>query len=276
MYQTASISVNRASVVFATVDSYVTALRDVSLTVPAGQFVSIVGPSGSGKSTLLRAVGGLVAPGRGDIRVGEMGADEARRARLVSFVFQQPVLLPWYNARQNVELPLRLAHWSAAQRRATAEHFLGLVGLEQFAGAYPWQLSGGMQQRVAIARALSFAPTVLLMDEPFGALDEITRERLNIELLRIWAALRTTVLFVTHSLTEAAFLADRVIVFSAQPGQVIADLRIDLPRPRTIELLSEPMFLERVSMLRQHLHRSYTHHAPLGSASSGYGYYEGE
>jgi NitT/TauT family transport system ATP-binding protein len=259
MQHTADIAINHLSVLFPSGDSTLTALHDVSLTIGAGQFVVVVGPSGCGKSTLLRAVGGLVAPAGGSITVGGLNPDEARLSRRVSFVFQQPVLLPWYTVRQNVELPLKLFGWSRSQRRTAAAEYLDLVGLGDFAGAYPHQLSGGMQQRVAIARALSFEPAVLLMDEPFGALDEITRERLNSELLHIWSSINATVLFVTHSLSEAAFLADRVLVLSAQPGRLISDTPVNLPRPRTPDMPTHPDFLRVVAHLRQYLYHSYRH-----------------
>ncbi len=257
MQQNADILLNQLGMVFAADTGPVEALHDISLTVNAGAFVAVVGPSGCGKSTLLRLAGGLLAPTSGSVQVGTMDAEQARLARKVSFVFQQPVLLPWYTAQQNVELPLKLFGLAAGQRRAAAQHMLQLVGLHDFARAYPHQLSGGMQQRVAIARALAFEPAVLLLDEPFGALDEITRERLNSELLQIWASTRPTVLFVTHSLTEAAFLADRVLILSAQPGHLVADVAIDLPRPRTVELLVEDAFLQCVAGLRRQLHQSF-------------------
>jgi NitT/TauT family transport system ATP-binding protein len=259
MQHTADIVINHLSVVFPSSDSTVTALHDVSLSIDAGQFAVVIGPSGCGKSTLLRTVGGLIAPHSGSIRVGGVTPDHARHARLVSFVFQQPVLLPWYTARQNVELPLRIFGWTRQRRRETADYYLALVGLGRFADTYPHQLSGGMQQRVAIARALSFEPAVLLMDEPFGALDEITRERLNSELLHIWSTIKATVLFVTHSLNEAAFLADRVLVLSAQPGRLVADASVNLPRPRSTAMLGQTGFLSIVASLRQHLHQSYRH-----------------
>lgn len=189
--------------------------------------------------------------------MGGVSSEQARLARLVSFVFQQPVLLPWHTARQNVELPLRLFGWATQRRTEAARQALDVVGLTQFADAYPHQLSGGMQQRVAIARALVFEPAVLLMDEPFGALDEITRERLNSELLHIWSSIKATVLFVTHALTEAVFLADRVVVFSARPGRTVADMPIRLPRPRTMDLLEQPDFLHYVATIRHHLNRGY-------------------
>lgn len=254
----ADIVIDQMSMTFPTAAGAVTALQNVSATVSAGEFVVVVGPSGCGKSTLLRLVGGLIAPTQGSIRVGGVAPEQARLAREISFVFQQPVLLPWYTAQQNVELPLHLFGWSSQQRRTAAQHFLHVVGLSQFADAYPNQLSGGMQQRVAIARALSFEPAVLLMDEPFGALDEITRERLNSELLHIWSNINATVLFVTHSLIEAVFLADRVLVFSARPGRMVSDVHIPLSRPRTIDLLEQDSFLQSVATLRQHLHQGYT------------------
>jgi NitT/TauT family transport system ATP-binding protein len=257
MQHTADIAIEHLRVTFPTASGPLVALHDISCSAQAGEFVALVGPSGCGKSTLLRAVGGLIAPDAGSITIGGQSPEQARLARLVSFVFQQPVLLPWNTARQNVELPLRLAGWDRQRRREAAHYFLDLVGLSRFVDAYPHQLSGGMQQRVAIARALSFEPAVLLMDEPFGALDEITRERLNVELLHIWSQRRVTVLFVTHSLSEAAFLADRVIVLSAQPGRVIADNEMRLPRPRSADLLADTDFLARVAMLRQQLNRSY-------------------
>jgi NitT/TauT family transport system ATP-binding protein len=257
MQHTAEINIDSLTITFSTSYGPIVALQDVSCSIGAGQFVALVGPSGSGKSTLLRAVGGLNHPSSGSIDVGGMTPDQARLARLVSFVFQQPVLLPWKTAQQNVELPLELFGWNRKQRAEAARHFLDVVGLIRFASSYPHQLSGGMQQRVAIARALSFEPSVLLMDEPFGALDEITRERMNVELLHIWSKIGATVIFVTHSLSEAAFLADRVIVLSAHPGRLIADTLIDIARPRSSDLLETTGFLERVAHLRHHLNQSY-------------------
>jgi NitT/TauT family transport system ATP-binding protein len=257
----AHIAIEHAGVTFATSYGSITALRDISLHVQAGEFVAVVGPSGCGKSTLLRAVGGLVAASTGSIHVQGMHPEQARLARMVSFVFQQPVLLPWYTARQNVALPLKLFGQRRQQRHEAAMRCLHLVGLSQFASAYPFQLSGGMQQRVALARALAFEPAVLLMDEPFSALDEITREHLNTELLRIWSSTPATVLFVTHSLTEAAFLADRVVMLSRQPGHIIADIPIGFARPRIADLLGQNDFLHCVADLRQRLIAS-THTQP--------------
>jgi NitT/TauT family transport system ATP-binding protein len=257
--QSADIVIQNMQVTFSTADGSLVALRDISLSIAAGQFVVVVGPSGCGKSTLLRVLGGLIAPTSGSVRVGDSSTEQARQARQVSFVFQQPVLLPWYTAQQNVELPLKLFGWPAQQRQEAARAYLDLVGLSRFAVAYPHQLSGGMQQRVAIARALSFEPAVLLMDEPFGALDEITREHLNSELLHIWSRTGATVIFVTHSLAEAAFLADRVLVLSAQPGRLAADVPIRFARPRSPDLHGQTDFLQCVAALRQHLTTSAAH-----------------
>ena len=251
------ITIERLSVSYPTGAGPFLALQDLCCTIAGGTFVALVGPSGCGKSTLLRTLGGLVRPSAGTVAIGGHDPAAARAAHLVSFAFQQPVLLPWQTARQNIELPLRLFGWPARRRRAAAAHFLDLVGLSRFADSYPAQLSGGMQQRVALARALSFEPAVLLMDEPFGALDEITRERLNVELLRIWSATRATVLFVTHSLSEAVFLADRVLVLAPHPGRILADVPIALPRPRTTALLEQTAFLRCVGELRRQLDRSY-------------------
>ncbi len=214
----------------------VEALREVSLTVGAGEFVSLIGPSGCGKSTLLRLAAGLLAPARGAVAVLGQPPAIARRARRLSMVFQDPALLPWRTAQANVELPLELAGRPVAERRRAAAAALNLVGLAGFEGARPAQLSGGMRQRVAIARALTLQPALLLMDEPFAAVDELTRERLNLELLRIWRQTGAAVLFVTHSIEEAVFLSDRVVVLTARPGTVASVLRVDLPRPRTPEL----------------------------------------
>lgn len=212
--------------------------------------MALVGPSGCGKSSLLRAVGGLLQPQSGTICLGDMSPQQARRSRCISFVFQQPVLLPWWTVRQNVALPLWIAGVPRLQRAEAVAHFLDLVGLSQFAHFYPHQLSGGMQQRVALARAFVSQPAVLLLDEPFSALDEIMREHMNVELSRLWSATGATVLFVTHALGEAVFLADRVLVLSDRPGTVVADVPVHLPRPRTLDLLEQPSFLHHVSSLR--------------------------
>jgi len=228
------------------------ALDGVSLAIRPGEFVSLLGPSGCGKSTLLRLVADILAPTDGTISVaGEVPA-AARRRRAFGFVFQDATLLAWRDAEQNILLPLEIAA-DARDPRGRARRLLELVGLAAFGGAYPWQLSGGMRQRVAIARALITEPQILLMDEPFGALDEITREYMNLELLRIWEATRTTILFVTHSSPEAVFLSDRVVVMGTSPGRVKLDLHVDLPRPRDPAMKETVEFAHHTAAIRRAL-----------------------
>jgi len=232
----------------------VTALQDIDLEVERGEFVSLIGPSGCGKSTLLRVIGDLVPPSAGEILVNGKPADRARLDRDYGIVFQAAVLYDWRTVAKNIALPLELLRWDRARRAERVEQMLKLVELVGFDKHYPWQLSGGMQQRVSIARALSFSPALLLMDEPFGALDEMTRERLNIELLRIWAETGSTVIFVTHSISEAVFLSTRVVVMSARPGRITSIVPVDLPQPRTSETREEPRFFELVTEVREALH----------------------
>jgi len=207
----------------------VVALADVGLTVADGEFVSLIGPSGCGKSTLLRLIADLIAPTAGSVTVAQKTAGEARKQQAYGIAFQQAGLFEWRTVLRNVELPLELRGMSRARRRSRAEEMLELVGLAEFAGHYPAQLSGGMQQRVAIARALAVQPPLLLMDEPFGALDEMTRERLQSELLAICAKTGTSTVFVTHSISEAVFLSNRVVVMSARPGRITEAVTVDLP-----------------------------------------------
>lgn len=229
------------------------ALQRVDLDVASGEFVSLIGPSGCGKSTLLRLIGDLLAPSSGSIQVNGKAPRQARLSREYGMVFQQPVLYEWRTVAQNVQLPLEVMRVPADERRARADELLRIVGLAEFANRYPWELSGGMQQRVSIARALSFSPSVLLMDEPFGALDEMTRERLNRELLNVWSGMSTTIVFVTHSIPEAVFLSDRVVVMSPRPGRIEAVLDVDLARPRGPETRDAPRFFELVAEVRRHL-----------------------
>jgi NitT/TauT family transport system ATP-binding protein len=228
------------------------ALEGVSLAVRPGEFVSLLGPSGCGKSTLLRLVSDILAPTDGTISVAGEAPATARRQRAFGFVFQDATLLAWRDAEQNVLLPLEIAS-DARNARGRAKNLLELVGLARFGGSYPWQLSGGMRQRVAIARALITEPKILLMDEPFGALDEITREYMNLELLRIWEATGTTILFVTHSSPEAVFLSDRVVVMGTSPGRVKLDLRVELPRPRDPAMKETVEFARHTAALRRAL-----------------------
>jgi NitT/TauT family transport system ATP-binding protein len=231
-----------------------TALQDISLEIEAGEFISLIGPSGCGKSTLLRIMGDLTSPTSGTVEVNGKSARHARIDRDYGIVFQDPVLYDWRTVAKNVALPLEMAGWSRRKRTDKVAEMLELVELGGFAGHRPWQLSGGMQQRVSIARALSFDPALLLMDEPFGALDEMTRERLNMELLRIWEASRSTIVFVTHSIAEAVFLSTRVVVMSARPGRVSDVVSIDLPQPRHAATREDPRFFELVTQVREVLH----------------------
>ena len=229
----------------------VTALEHIDLQIEPGEFVSLIGPSGCGKSTLLRVVGDLIQPSEGTVEVNGKPAREARTDHDYGMVFQDSVLFDWRTVAKNVGLPLELLGWDRTKRKERVTEMLRLVELESFGDHYPWQLSGGMQMRVAIARALAFEPSLLLMDEPFGALDEMTRERLNIELLDIWKRMGATVVFVTHSISEAVFLSTRVVVMSPRPGRVAGIVPIDLPQPRTVDTREEPHFFELVTEVRE-------------------------
>jgi NitT/TauT family transport system ATP-binding protein len=229
------------------------ALRDITLSVEAGEFVSVIGPSGCGKSTLLRIIGDLVEPSAGTVTVNGKPPRQARLDRDYGIVFQTPVLYEWRRVVDNVRLPLEVIGRPRREREERPRALLRLVGLEGFDNHYPWQLSGGMQQRVAIARALVFNPSILLMDEPFGALDEMTREHLNLELLNVWSETAATVLFVTHSIAEAVFLSSRVVVMSPRPGRLERVVDIDLPRPRTEKTRTQPRFFDLVTTVRDSL-----------------------
>jgi NitT/TauT family transport system ATP-binding protein len=232
----------------------VTALQGIGLEIEAGEFVSLIGPSGCGKSTLLRIIGDLIQPTSGAASVNGKPARQARIDRDYGIVFQDAVLYDWRTVSKNIALPLELARWDRRRRADKVKEMLELVELNGFENHYPWQLSGGMQQRVSIARALSFDPALLLMDEPFGALDEMTRERLNMELLQIWEASGSTVVFVTHSIAEAVFLSTRVVVMSPRPGRISNVIPIDLPQPRTATTREEPRFFQLVTEVREALH----------------------
>ncbi|NTW39940.1 MAG: ABC transporter ATP-binding protein [Cellulomonadaceae bacterium] len=251
-----AVDVVGASRVFGSGTSAVTALDDVSLQVAAGEFVSLIGPSGCGKSTLLRLIGDLDRPTSGEITVFGRSAEQARLAHDYGIAFQQAGLLPWRTVRANVELPLALHGTGRAARRERAAHLLELVGLTEFADHFPDQLSGGMQQRVAIARAIAEEPSLLLMDEPFGALDEMTRERLQVELVRICAETRAAVVFVTHSIPEAVFLSDRVVVMSARPGRIthVVDVGLGRGSQRSEGLREDTSYFASVIAVREALH----------------------
>jgi NitT/TauT family transport system ATP-binding protein len=249
------IALERLSHVFSDGARPLEALRDITLRVPPGQFTSVIGPSGCGKSTLLRIVGGLLRPTTGEAAVDGMPPQNAQRARELGFVFQDPALLPWRTVAANVRLPLEVDSLRRRRTLPQLDRLLQLVGLSGFRDYYPHQLSGGMQQRVAIARALAFNPSLLLMDEPFGALDEITRSAMRYELLRLWDSPpgpggRKTVLFVTHSIAEAVTLSDRVVVMTGRPGRIRAEIDIELPRPRTEEIERSGPFLDYAEQLR--------------------------
>jgi NitT/TauT family transport system ATP-binding protein len=231
------------------------ALQAIDLTIEAGEFVSLIGPSGCGKSTLLRTIGDLVQPTSGTIVVNGKSAHQARRDRDYGIVFQDPVLYDWRTVAKNIALPLEMLGWDRTRRSQRVQEMTELVELTGFESHHPWQLSGGMQQRVSIARALSFSPALLLMDEPFGALDEMTRERLNIELLRIWQETSSTIVFVTHSIAEAVFLSTRVVVMSARPGRIAELIDVDLKQPRTAETREDPRYFELVTAVREALAR---------------------
>jgi NitT/TauT family transport system ATP-binding protein len=231
----------------------VQALQDIGLEIAEREFVSLIGPSGCGKSTVLRIIGDLIQPSRGDVVVNGKSAHQARVDRDYGIVFQDAVLFDWRTVAKNIGLPLEMMGWDRRRRSRRVKELVELVELTGFEGHHPWQLSGGMQQRVSIARALSFDPPLLLMDEPFGALDEMTRERLNLELLRIWEASGSTVVFVTHSISEAVFLSTRVVVMSARPGRIVGIVDVDLPQPRTNETREEPRFAELVREVRRRL-----------------------
>jgi len=235
------------------VNGQVQALEDIALEIRPREFVSLIGPSGCGKSTLLRIIGDLIDPSEGVVEVNGKPASQARRDHDYGIVFQEAVLYDWRTVSKNIALPLELLRWGREKRTQRVNEMLRLVELEGFEDRRPWELSGGMQQRVAIARALSFDPSLLLMDEPFGALDEMTRERLNMELLRIWDASGSTIVFVTHSIAEAVFLSTRVVVMSPRPGQIADLVDIDLPYPRTAETREEPRFFELVTGVRERL-----------------------
>jgi len=243
------IEVKGVSKVFDSAGGVVKAIEQVSFGVDAGEFVSIIGPSGSGKTTLLRIIGDLVQPTSGEVMVNGQTAHQARMQGTFSYVFQNPVLLPWRNVLDNVRLPLEIVQREARDPR----QLLDLVGLAGFEDKYPKELSGGMKQRVSLARALTFNPAVLLMDEPFGALDEFTRNAMNLEVLRIWREIGVTVLLVTHSISEAVFLADKVVVLSARPARVQHVQAVSFPRPREAELKDREEFQEIVRCLRQKL-----------------------
>lgn len=228
----------------------VQALKDVNLDIYKGEFISLLGPSGCGKTTLLRSISDLQEPTTGEIKVCKMTPKEVRLKQKFGFVFQQPVLFDWRTVKKNVELPLEIMYYSKEEASKRADEMLEMVGLKNFKNHFPKQLSGGMQQRVNIARAFGIRPEILLMDEPFSALDEFTKEKLHEDLLRIWRQTNKTVVFVTHNIQEAVFLSDRICVLSPHPGRLSAIVDVDLERPRTLDMKETPHFNELVKKVR--------------------------
>lgn len=237
------------------------ALQDADLAIGEGQFVSLIGPSGCGKTTLMRLIADLIEPSEGVITVGGKTPRQAREDREYGYVFQAPALYEWRSVLANVMLPLEIMGVSRSERKERAEKLLAMVGLEGFHRSYPWQLSGGMQQRVSIARALAMDPKILLMDEPFGALDEITREAMNFELLRLWQETKKTVVFVTHSIAEAVFLSSHIVVMTARPGRIREVIEVDLPYPRDVQTRESERFFALTTRVREALR--------LGQAAGG-------
>ncbi len=253
------ISVERLGLVFQANDGPVQALSDINLNVGRGEFVSLIGPSGCGKTTLLRVIADLEQPTAGAITVNGVSPAEARASRAYGYVFQAPALYPWRTIARNVALPLEIMGLDKAEREKRIAHNLALVNLTGFERKYPWQLSGGMQQRVSIARALSVEPELLLMDEPFGALDEIVRDHLNEQLLQLWAKTNKTVVFVTHSIPEAVFLSTKIVVMTPRPGKIHDIIESDLPRDRNLDIRETPEFLKIAHRVRAGLRAGHSY-----------------
>ncbi len=244
------IMLKNIEMVYKTEGKEVKALTNVSMDINKGEFISLLGPSGCGKTTLLRVIADLLVPTSGEITIGGESPKEARLKQRYGIVFQSPVLYDWRTVKKNVMLPLEIMKIPKAEREKKALQMLELVGLSDFADAYPQELSGGMQQRVGIARALTIKPEILLMDEPFSALDEFTREKLHEDLLKIWRKTNKTVVFVTHNIAESVFLSDRICVLSPHPGRLSAIIDVDLPRPRTQEMKNTQQFTDLVAKVR--------------------------
>ena len=254
-----AVEAKNLSLVFQTADAPLTALSDISLRIERGEFVSFIGPSGCGKTTLMRVVADLERATSGSIQVNGMSPEQARLSRAYGYVFQAAALYPWRNVLSNVMLPLEVMGLPRAERVERATRQLADVGLAGFERKFPWQLSGGMQQRVSIARALACEPQMLLMDEPFGALDEITRDRLNEQLLRLWERTGKTVIFVTHSISEAVFLSDRIVVMSPRPGRIISVIQNRLPAGRTLDARESTAFVEVAHEVRLALRAGHSY-----------------
>jgi NitT/TauT family transport system ATP-binding protein len=254
-----AVSARGVSLTFETADGAVQALTSVDLDIAEGDFVSFIGPSGCGKTTLLRVIADLEQPTAGTISVNGLTPEQARLQRHYGYVFQAAALYAWRTIERNVALPLEIMGYDARERRERVARYLELVNLSGFERKYPWQLSGGMQQRASIARALSFEPALLLMDEPFGALDEIVRDHLNEQLLRLWDRTKKTVVFVTHSIPEAVFLSTKIVVMSPRPGRIIDVIACDFPRDRTLEFRETPEFMKIAQRVRSGLRSGHSY-----------------
>ncbi len=253
------ISASSLDLTFQTNDGPVHALKGVDLDIGKGEFVSFIGPSGCGKTTFLRCIAALEEPTGGILTVNGMTPEEARKARAYGYVFQAAGLYPWRTIAGNIRLPLEIMGFSRADQKARAEKALDLVDLAGFGGKFPWQLSGGMQQRASIARALAFDADILLMDEPFGALDEIVRDHLNEELLKLWARTGKTIGFVTHSIPEAVYLSTRIVVMSPRPGRITDVIESPLPKERPLDIRDTPEFLEVAHRVREGLRAGHAY-----------------
>ena len=253
------IDIRGLSLIFQTADAPVFALSDIDLSIASGEFVSFIGPSGCGKTTLMRVIADLERPTEGTITVNGVTPEQARLQRAYGYVFQAPALYPWRTVIRNITLPLEIMGLDRGEREARAVKYLDMVGLNGFERKFPWQLSGGMQQRVSIARALSFEPQLLLMDEPFGALDEITRDHLNEQLIGLWEQTRKTVIFVTHSISEAVFLSTRIVVMSPRPGRILEVIDCNLPGKRKLDIRETPEFLAVAHRVRQALRAGHSY-----------------
>ncbi|RFB78636.1 ABC transporter ATP-binding protein [Methylovirgula sp. 4M-Z18] len=253
------VDIAKLSLTYETSDGPVHALSNIDLAIEAGDFVSFIGPSGCGKTTLMRVIADLETPTAGTIRVNGLSPHEARLKRAYGYVFQAPALYPWRSIAKNLALPLEIMGYPKDEQNARIAKGLALVDLTGFEKKFPWQLSGGMQQRASIARALSFDPDLLLMDEPFGALDEIVRDKLNEQLLRLWDKTQKTVVFVTHSIPEAVFLSTKIIVMSPRPGKIHDIITCDFPRNRNLDIRETPEFIEIANRVRQGLREGHSY-----------------
>lgn len=255
----AVVAANNLGLTFPTNDGDVVALSDVNLTINKGEFVSFIGPSGCGKTTFLRTIADLEQPTSGTLTINGQSPEAARRARAYGYVFQAPALYPWRTIAKNIALPLEIMGHASAEQAERVARTMDLVNLAGFEQKYPWQLSGGMQQRASIARALAFDADLLLMDEPFGALDEIVRDHLNSELLKLWARTQKTICFVTHSIPEAVYLSTRIVVMSPRPGRVIDIIESDLPAERPLDMRETPEFLAIAARVREGLRAGHSY-----------------